>query len=609
MANELNLFGGAGFAALDCRPKPACDPRPVCPACGGLECLCRPRFFAGQLLTDEDLNRLDHYIVAKNRLHNRHLFGSGVVCGLEVVCSTCDPASDGTVVVKPGYALSPCGNDIVVCAQESVNVCDLIDACRPRNDECYQPARREPDRPGVAVGAAAGVRGAAAVGAADQGTEDWVLAICYAERPSRGVTALRGASCGCGTKSGSCGCGGHLGTASAKYGSTSSGEASCGCGGGGGSKTASTRRAAKSGPRPPQCEPTLTCESYTFAVYKVPPANADRKQDFGALIDRFVCCIVPLFEQLPQLPANNPTPKDFQDWLTSFIQAVRDFLISEGLYDCDVVARIGAVVVPEPGEQLQQYMNAWTAAFIAVVEVIAAVFQKCLCAALLPPCPPPEMNDCVPIATLTMGRGKCRVKHICNISHRRFLVTWPSVQYWLSWLPLFSTWIPQGDTLRKLIEGFCCTPIAGLLGLPEARRLNFVRDAPRAAAAIRARRNVAPAADARVPEDAHPFTQLMAEAMLGDRRVDAPTLLLAALGATKKDGASLASDLDLRFPGQAMLVHQILAPAMETFMPLLGAVGGGQAVGGGTAALERSVAALKKQVEAQAAAIAKLQKR
>src|SRR5215468_10182302 len=62
---------------------PSCQP---CPDCGGLECLCRPRFFAGQLLTEQDLNRLDQYIIAKNRLHNRYLVGHGVVCGLEVRC-------------------------------------------------------------------------------------------------------------------------------------------------------------------------------------------------------------------------------------------------------------------------------------------------------------------------------------------------------------------------------------------------------------------------------------------------------------------------------------------------------------------------------------------
>src|SRR5690242_1272175 len=77
----------------NCTPASPCQPAPVCPACGGLECLCRPRFFAGQLLTEDDLNRLDDYVVAKNRLHNRYLVGWGVACGLEVVCSVCDPAN------------------------------------------------------------------------------------------------------------------------------------------------------------------------------------------------------------------------------------------------------------------------------------------------------------------------------------------------------------------------------------------------------------------------------------------------------------------------------------------------------------------------------------
>src|SRR5437588_12243431 len=97
-----------------------------CPVCGGLECLCRPRFFAGQLLTEDDLNLLDRYIVEKNKLHNRYLHGWGVVCGLEVVCHPCDDA----VVVRPGYALSPCGEDIIVCDQITVPVCDLIKACK-----------------------------------------------------------------------------------------------------------------------------------------------------------------------------------------------------------------------------------------------------------------------------------------------------------------------------------------------------------------------------------------------------------------------------------------------------------------------------------------------
>src|SRR5215203_2469423 len=129
-----------------------------CPACGGLECLCRPRFFAGQLLTEEDLNRLDHYIVAKHKLHNRYLHGWGVVCGLDVVCDGC---GSGNVMVTPGYALSPCGEDIVVCGEHRVAVCDLIDACRDKTmEDCYS--------------------GASTVGC-DEPVKQWVLAICYSE--------------------------------------------------------------------------------------------------------------------------------------------------------------------------------------------------------------------------------------------------------------------------------------------------------------------------------------------------------------------------------------------------------------------------------------------
>src|SRR5215831_2967375 len=59
--------------------------------CGGKGCsVCeappeaysRPQFFSGQLLTEDDLQSMVDYTVAKNRLHNRMLFGEGVACGL-----------------------------------------------------------------------------------------------------------------------------------------------------------------------------------------------------------------------------------------------------------------------------------------------------------------------------------------------------------------------------------------------------------------------------------------------------------------------------------------------------------------------------------------------
>jgi hypothetical protein len=105
----------------------------------------RPSFFAGQLLTEDDLGALTDYVKAKDRLHNRYLVGSGVVCGLDVACSQADP---GSVLVCAGYALDCCGNDIVVPCDQTVDVVQLL-ADLPRNagcgDPCPPPTRKKPE--------------------------------------------------------------------------------------------------------------------------------------------------------------------------------------------------------------------------------------------------------------------------------------------------------------------------------------------------------------------------------------------------------------------------------------------------------------------------------
>ena len=77
----------------------------------------RVRYFFGRLLSVDDFNQEQEYLLAKARRHNRMLHGWGIVVGLEVSAS----ASEATQVsVAPGYALDPCGNEI--CVDESVLV-------------------------------------------------------------------------------------------------------------------------------------------------------------------------------------------------------------------------------------------------------------------------------------------------------------------------------------------------------------------------------------------------------------------------------------------------------------------------------------------------------
>jgi hypothetical protein len=99
----------------------------------------RPQFFAGQLLTEDDLTALETYIIGKNRLHNAKLFGDGVVCGLDVTCGPCDGT---TVRVAPGYALDCCGNDLVLTCDREIDLRPLIIALREQKQgkgDCGDP--------------------------------------------------------------------------------------------------------------------------------------------------------------------------------------------------------------------------------------------------------------------------------------------------------------------------------------------------------------------------------------------------------------------------------------------------------------------------------------
>jgi hypothetical protein len=113
----------------------------------------RPRFFAGQLLTEDDLGLLTAYTAAKDRLHNRYLFGAGVVCGLWV---TCDPCGGGTVTVQPGYALDCCGNDLVLACPATLDVNAMVRDLRAAQlgKDCGDPCADQGTQPGGRQGTA-----------------------------------------------------------------------------------------------------------------------------------------------------------------------------------------------------------------------------------------------------------------------------------------------------------------------------------------------------------------------------------------------------------------------------------------------------------------------
>jgi hypothetical protein len=516
--------------------------------------LCRPRFFAGQLLTDDTLNRLERYIVEKNKLHNRYLHGWGVVCGLEVVCQPCSG-----VTVRPGYALSPCGEDIIVCKDAQVDVCALIDACKEkqrRDWECepYSPAPNVDCR---------------------EMDEEWVLAIRYDETSSRGIMALKGS--GASTGGSGCGCGG-------------SGSGGCGCRGGNGngsaqkSDYATSSAAASAGKysyRPAQetiaaqSEPTLTCEGYVFEVYKVVPEK--RRDAFGrevlpwpgiyqgAIGERFRKCYESYLATLPPDPGPNATVAALYQWGCSLKESLQNDLFDYPLYDCQLSQALANFVCPDPAP-FQNNATAYRAVLDPLVQqnlslIGGEYIRYCLCSSLLPPCPEKVCDPRVPLATVTIRKdnsGNCRILRVCNLGKRKFVTTFVNLGYWFSFLPLVKL-------LRKVLEFACCRPFrlkgSGSFQMVESAQpvdsTQPVNNAGRA-------ENLGGGELSGTTTKRRGFGAFAGRVWANRTRiVDAQTLFLGALGARDERGQPYLAETELKNPFYTLTVNSLAQPLLS----------------------------------------------
>ncbi len=485
-----------------------------CPTCGGLQCLCRPRFFAGQLLTEDDLGRLDRYIVEKNKLHNRYLHGWGVVCGLEVVCHNCK----GWVTVKQGYAIDPCGNDIIVCENDTVDVCALIKKCKDkerRDWECEPPYR---DR--------------------DNGCKDvketWVLAIRYDEKPSRGITALtRKSDVGCCSR---CNCGGS---------------SDCGCGchedNNGKSNNGSHNFSKRT---PAQCEPTMLCEGYRYEVYKLPCGDND-ESDPSEMIKRFWECFGAYFNGLPQIPkpvagSDNITQQQWHDYCCNMKIALKEFFMTHPTNNCQILETLSGIVCPVPDSD--NFNEVQKIAWNAFVAIFFQHIFHCFCSALLPPCPEPAEDTRVVLATITVSKdkGDCCIDRVCNwTTLRKFVTTFPNLQYWLS----------PFDNIRKIREGLedLCCEFLGLLqiksGINVDERFTFRESA-------------------KETKSSKSFSTLINDAFAGkSSRINAESMFKGMMGEKDDKGEPYLKDIERENLPQFLMINNVLGPLLKTMVP------------------------------------------
>jgi len=402
---------------------PAASPC-CCPACTGLQCLDRTRFFAGQLLTEADLNNDQSYWLAKSRLHNRYLHGWGVVCGLQIVCGDCP----GWVTVKTGYAIDPCGNDIIVCAEQPFNVIKAIQACctPPKPADC-SPLRTPPPN-------------------CDDARQEWCITIQHEERPTRPITPLRqpttqsNSSCGCGSPKGGCGCGGKQTSANGTQ------SAACCCS----TPPAQTASAA------PGCEPTRILEGFRLGVCAAPPKSGDQaNNNIGSTTGNTFAgsaCIRAGEQLILQQPsfAGVDDPNTAYTLACNYLTSIRKYLSASSFTSCKAKDDLYGQSIPKPGQN-QDYIAQLQSIVSDMVRSITSMLLDCLCLSLLPTCPPDPCTNCLVLACVTVQNGE--IIDICHFGGgRRQVITFPALEYWLGLLGLDKSL----TTLGNFLEELCC---------------------------------------------------------------------------------------------------------------------------------------------------------
>src|SRR5262249_567256 len=112
-----------------------------------------------------------------------------------------------------------------------------------------------------------------------------------------------------------------------------------------------------------------------------------------------------------------------------------------------------------PLQDLVDYRTAVINAFVDLLSGLLQYLKDCFCDHLLVDCPTCDEDDKLYLACITIRNGQ--VQQICNFSHRKYVHTFPTWEYWLSLVPI----LPM---LRFAIEKLCCAALPSLFGKYQA---------------------------------------------------------------------------------------------------------------------------------------------
>jgi hypothetical protein len=105
--------------------------------------------------------------------------------------------------------------------------------------------------------------------------------------------------------------------------------------------------------------------------------------------------------------------------------------------------------------QLSEYRAAMINAYIDLLGGFLQYLKDCLCQHLLVECPECTGEEKLYLACVSIRNGQ--VERVCNFSKRKYVKSFPTVDYWLSLVPIM-------PMLGQWVEKFCCMLLPDLFG-------------------------------------------------------------------------------------------------------------------------------------------------
>ena len=116
---------------------------------------------------------------------------------------------------------------------------------------------------------------------------------------------------------------------------------------------------------------------------------------------------------------------------------------------------------------LVDYRTAVLNAFFDLAGGFLQYLKDCLCDHFLVDCPTCDSDDKLYLAVISVKNGQ--VHKVCNFSLRKYVKSFPTVEYWLSLVPIL-------PLAKKAVESFCCSVLPDFFGKRNAPRAQVVEN-------------------------------------------------------------------------------------------------------------------------------------